>query len=71
MKQKKYKPKKIDIDRLCYGRQFNDEKHRWNFILSQLKLEAIQPQKATRIEMEAQEKHMKRGVPNWGRGKRL
>ena len=70
MKQKKLKPKKVNLDRLCYGREFNDEFHRWNFILSQLKLESIQPQKATRIEQEAQAKHKKRGVPNWGKAKR-
>ena len=69
MGKKRIKPKKVNLDRLCYGRQFNDEFHKWNFILSQLKLETIQPGKASIVEQQAQQKHNKRGVPNWGKSK--
>lgn len=51
------------------NKEFKDEFHKWNFILQQEGRETIQPGKASIIEQQSQQKHKKKGVPHWAKGK--
>jgi hypothetical protein len=68
--RKKHKKKVETYIKNCIGnKEFKDEFHKWNFILKQEGKESIQPGKASIVEQREQQKHKKKGLPGWAKGR--